>query len=62
MDKIEAQSELEPYEEPIVEDLPLKPEETMLLGCKTPRSGSGSVSGRGCHLSHGGGGGPCRNS
>jgi hypothetical protein len=33
MDKISAQA-LEPYEEPAVEDVPLKAEETMLGPCK----------------------------
>jgi hypothetical protein len=60
MDKIEAQSDLEPYEEPSVEDVPLKPEETMLLGCKTPHSNvAGPNAPHGCHQIQGQ---PCRNS
>jgi hypothetical protein len=57
MDKIEAQSELEPYEQPAIEDVPLKPEETMLLGCKTPKTNFGPT-GHGCKH----GTAPCRNS
>jgi hypothetical protein len=50
---------LEPYEEPTVEDVPLKPEETMLLPCKGNHFSPGFNTGPTCK---GLGGGPCRNS
>ena len=32
----------EPYEAPVVEDVPLRPEETVLAGCKTANNAPGS--------------------
>ncbi len=34
--------EREPYEAPVIEDIPLHPEETVLAGCKTGTNSPGS--------------------
>jgi hypothetical protein len=47
----------EPYEAPVVEDVPLRSDEQVLAGCKTPgSSGPGPIS-IFCHVR---GGAPCR--
>jgi hypothetical protein len=58
MEKIENQ--LEPYEPPTVEDLPLKPEEAMLHPCKGNGISAGFNTGLTCKTHSGGP--PCRQS
>jgi hypothetical protein len=52
------ESELEPYEEPTLEDVPLNPEETMLAPCKSTGGAGFNTAGCRVHL----GGPPCRRS
>jgi hypothetical protein len=57
MDK--SDNQLEPYEPPAVEDVPLKQEEEMLLKpCKGNGISAGFNTGLTCHVSFGGA--PCR--
>jgi hypothetical protein len=52
MEKIE--NSLEPYEPPTVEDVPLKPEETMLVPCKGNGFSAGFNTGVTCLTALGG--------
>jgi hypothetical protein len=50
MDKAQNESTREPYEAPVVEDIPLHPEEVMLAGCKVAIGPSPSSGGAPCAL------------
>lgn len=43
MDNQKTTAQREPYEPPTVEDVPLRPEEMVLAGCKTTRTLNGSA-------------------
>jgi hypothetical protein len=40
MDEVSDETAREPYEAPTIEDIPLRAEEQLLAGCKTPRTRS----------------------
>ncbi|MCU1384206.1 MAG: hypothetical protein JWL71_2903 [Acidobacteria bacterium] len=46
--QIKTGSAREPYEPPAIEDIPLRPEEQLLAGCKTPTGGSQVSGGNPC--------------
>jgi hypothetical protein len=48
MDKVQNENTREPYEAPVVEDVPLHPEEVMLAGCKVAIGPSPSSGGQPC--------------